>query len=76
MDIQTRKIRFIQRFLKLQNDEAITELENLMKEVSKRLTEKELKQLSVEEMNRRISSSEKDFDNGNYKTTEQLLSKY
>lgn len=76
MDIQTRKIKFVQRFLNLQDEEAITELESLMSEVSKRNTENKFKQFSTEELDERISKSEKDFENGNYKTTEQLLSKY
>jgi hypothetical protein len=34
MDLQTRKIEFVQKFLKIQNEELITQLENLLKKKS------------------------------------------
>lgn len=77
MDIQTRKIEFIQAFLKLQNEEAIAQFEKLLKKTRKSEQEdKELKPLTIGELNARVSKSEKDFNNGRYKTTSELLSKY
>lgn len=76
MDIQTRKIAFIQQFLKLQNEELISKLEKLMKGAKDAESDKELKPYTVGELNKRIAKSEDDFKNGRYKTTDELLAKY
>ncbi len=73
MDLQTRKIEFIQKFLKLQSEEVISQFENLMK---KRTKKEVFKPMSVEDLNKRIDQSEDDFKNGRYKTSSELLSKY
>lgn len=72
MDLQTRKIEFVQEFLKLQSEELIAQFENLLKKE----TQKKLKPMSVIELNARIDQSESDFKNGKFKTTNELLSKY
>lgn len=76
MDIQTRKIEFIQSFLKLQSEEVISILEKILKKNQVDETSEDLKPFSIEELNNRIEQSEKDFDNGNFKTTSELLAKY
>jgi hypothetical protein len=73
MDLQTRKIEFIQKFLKLQSEEVISQFENLMK---KRNKKDSFKPMSVEDLNKRIDQSEDDFKNGRYKTSSELLAKY
>lgn len=75
MDIQTRKIEFIQSFLKLQNEKVISELEKILKKNQNEHSE-DLKPFSVEELNNRIAQSEKDFEKGDFKTTSELLAKY
>ncbi|MDQ8013574.1 MAG: hypothetical protein REI96_14075 [Flavobacterium nitrogenifigens] len=76
MDLQTRKIEFVQEFLKIQSEELISQLENLLK--SKRNVDDNdfFNPMSIEEFNNRIDLSENDFKNGRYKTTSQLLEKY
>lgn len=74
MDSQTRKIEFIQAFLKLQSEETISQFERLLKNSKK--AEEDLKPFSIEELNERISKSEQDFENNQFKTTSELLSKY
>lgn len=74
MDIQTRKIAFVQKFLKLQNEELISKFEKLMK--SNDITDSEFKPFTDEELNERISKAEDDFKHGRFKSTDQLLSKY
>lgn len=76
MDIQTRKIEFVQAFLKLQSEEVISKLENILKKNQVDEISEDLKPFSIEELNNRISQSEKDFENGDYKTTSELLAKY
>ncbi|GAA3777694.1 hypothetical protein [Flavobacterium ginsengiterrae] len=77
MDLQTRKIEFVQEFLKIQSEEVISQLENLLKRNKKDLDENEFfSPISIEDFNKRIDKSEDDFKNGRYKTTSQLLEKY
>ena len=78
MDLQTRKIEFVQEFLKIQSEELISQLENLLKNKNKKdFNESEFfKPISIEEFNTRIDQSENDFKNGKYKTTSELLQKY
>ena len=78
MDLQTRKIEFVQEFLKIQSEELISQLENLLKNKNKKdVNESEFfKPISIEEFNTRIDQSENDFKNGKYKTTSELLEKY
>tara|TARA_B110000091_G_C13579224_1_gene375715 strand:- start:73 stop:294 length:222 start_codon:yes stop_codon:yes gene_type:complete len=72
MDIQTRKIEFVQEFLKLQSDELVSVLENILKSETK----ENLKPMSMGELNKRIDRSEKDFETGNYKSHEEVFAKY
>jgi hypothetical protein len=62
MDIQTRKIEFVQEFLKLQNEELIARLESLLRSSTSKNSD--LKPMTIEELNiridRSISDSEKD----------------
>jgi len=76
MDIQSRKLEFIQDFLKLQSEEVIAQFEKLLKKAKNIEEENKLEKLSVEELNERISKSEDDFENKKFKTTSELLSKY
>ena len=74
MDLQTRKIEFVQAFLKLQSEEVISQFENLLIKKSKK--EKSFKPMSIQELNSRIDKSENDFKTGKFKTSAQLLAKY
>lgn len=77
MDLQTRKIEFIQEFLKIQSEELISQLENLLNRNMNDVDKNEFfNPISIEEFNHRIDQSEDDFKNGRYKTTSQLLEKY
>lgn len=74
MDLKTRKIEFVQEFLKLQSEEIISLLESVLKRQTS--TEADFKPMSITELNVRIDKSEEDFKNGRYKSTEELLAKY
>jgi DNA-directed RNA polymerase subunit F len=75
MDLQTRKIEFVQEFLKIQSEEIISQLESLLK---KKMGAKdvEIQPMSPEELNLRIDRSEHDFKNGKFRSGEELLSKF
>ncbi len=74
MDLQTRKIEFIQEFLKLQSEEVISQFEKLLKK--KISSEQNYNPMTIDELNSRIDQSEADFKNGKFKTTSQLKSKF
>lgn len=78
MDIQSRKIEFMQAFLKLQSEEVISQLENILRKKSTIEVEEDsdFKPMSIKEFNDRIDKSENDFKNGKYKSTSELLKKY
>ncbi|AVR46010.1 hypothetical protein C7S20_12515 [Christiangramia fulva] len=76
MDLQSRKIEFVQEFLKLQSEEAVSRLEKLLKKEKKNVIGKDFKPMTKEELNQRIDQSEKDFKNNRFKKTSELLSKY
>ena len=62
MDIQTRKIEFIQALLKLENEELLTRLENLLHS-DHSIKDKEFKPMSVTALNERIDKSMDDSKN-------------
>ena len=78
MDIQSRKIQFVQAFLKLQSEEVISQLEDLLslKSTIELEQNSDSKPMSIEEFNDRIDKSESDFKDGKYKSTSELLEKY
>lgn len=73
MDLQTRKIEFVQEFLKLQSEEVISQLENLLKSKETLISPKPM---SIIELNARIDKSENDFKKGKFKSSSELLAKY
>lgn len=76
MDLHSRKIEFVQDFLKLQSEEAISRLEKLLKKEKKNVVQKEFRPMTKKELNKRIGQSEADFKNNRFKKISELLSKY
>jgi len=76
MDIQSRKIEFVQAFLKLQSEEVISQFENLLRKNQSTDNENRNEAFTIEELNERIKRSEDDFATQAYKSTTDLLSKY
>jgi len=64
MDIQTRKIEFVQEFLKVQSEDLIKQLEKILKKEYKTSEKEEFKPMSIEELNERIDKSTEDSQNG------------
>ena len=63
MDLQARKITFVQEFLRLQNEEIINGLENLLRKKKAEQFEKELKPMSLEQFNNEIDQAIEDSKN-------------
>jgi hypothetical protein len=72
MDLQSRKIEFVQEFLKLQSEEAISRLEKLLK-MEKKWDGNGLKPMTVREFNDRIDKSMEDSKNGRLTEVGDLL---
>ncbi len=75
MDLSTRKIEFIQEFLELQNEEAVSRLEDLLKKEREKNHSQANTPITKEELNKRIEQSEADFQNNRFKKSSELLSK-
>ncbi len=63
MDLQTRKLTFIQEFLRIQNEEIISGLEEMLKKRKAELYEENLKPMSMEQFNADIDQSLEDSAN-------------
>ncbi|MDO8951746.1 MAG: hypothetical protein Q7U86_03920 [Draconibacterium sp.] len=60
MDIQAKKIHFVQEFLRINDEEIIDKLNNLLKVERKNKVKKELKPFTIEEFNEMIDRAESD----------------
>jgi len=73
MDLEARKIEFIQEFLKLENEEVILNLERILQTEfgcsKKQITEP----MSIQEFNVRFAKSMQDSKNGKLTETNDLL---
>ena len=76
MNLEARKIEFIQEFLKLQSEETVSRLENILKKEKNASDEKMFESMTQEELNKRIDLSESDFRNNRFKSSSELLAKY
>ena len=75
MDLETRKITFVQEFLRLQNEEIVIGLEKLLRKKKKDLFEKKLTPMSVEQFNREIDQAMDDSENGRIIPAKELKKK-
>lgn len=71
MDIQTRKIEFIQEFLKLQNEELISRLEDLL--CASKSKNDDFKQMTTDELNSRVDQSMNDSKNDRLTNSDDLI---
>jgi hypothetical protein len=72
MYLQTRKINFIQDFLKLDSEKLIAQFEKLLKKETS--SDAEFKAMTMSEFNSRIEKSTIDSQNGKVTDVEDLLS--
>lgn len=75
MNIETRKISFIQEFLKLQDEEVISGLEKLLRERRIEIIENELQPMSLEQFHADIDQSLEDSKNGRIIEANELKNK-
>jgi hypothetical protein len=74
MDLQSRKINFIQEFLSIQSEEVVLRLEKLLKkEKEKFVEEEELQPMTIDDFNRRINQSMEDSKNNRIIESNDLI---
>lgn len=76
MNLEARKIEFIQEFLKIQSEEAISRFEKILRKEKKASEDHISEPTTKEELNKRIDQSESDFQNKRFKNSSELLAKY
>lgn len=75
MDIQTRKIQFVQAFLKLQSEQAISRLEKMLQKETQTSEQEEFRPISIKELNKRIDQSMQDSQSGRITEASELKTK-
>lgn len=72
MDIQTRKLDFIQDFLKYANASILDKFEILLKQEREKELEKELKPMTIEQYEQRIEKALNDIEHNRVKSARAL----
>ena len=73
MDIATRKISFVQRFLQISDEKTIDKLEKLLYSEIKVKKSGEVSPMTIEEFNKRIDQSENDHKDGKVIEAKDIL---
>lgn len=76
MDIQTRKLAFIEEFLKIQSTEVLSQLEEILKKQQNKSDFRLDDAFIEEQLNQRMEQSELDFEHKRFKKTSELLARY
>jgi hypothetical protein len=76
LDIQTRKIQFVQKFLSIKREDTITKFEKLLLKETGGHHNDTIQPMTLEELNARIDRSEEDFREGRFKEGKELLKKF
>lgn len=72
MDLQVRKIHFVQEFLRLNNEQIVNKLESILKTEKSKLFSDSPKELSMLELNNMIDKAEDDSKNSRLKNVHEL----
>ena len=73
MDLQARKIAFVQEFLSIESEEMISRLEKLLKKDKTTKADADFRPMTIAELNRRIDQSEQDSINGRLTEMDDFL---
>ena len=72
MDLQARKIHFVQEFLRLNNENIISKFEQILHTEKKKLYSENFSPMSLPDFNQIIENSEEDAANGRVKEIHEL----
>lgn len=73
MDIQARKLHFVQEFLRVADDDLVTKLEKLLLIERKKKLNRGLDLLTLKEFNEIVEKSEEDIENGRVTEARNLI---
>lgn len=73
MNTVDRKLRFVQEFLRISDNDIISKLEQLLQSERKKKASEEFGSMSMIEFNQRIDQAEEDFKNGKFIEAKDLL---
>jgi len=76
MNIETRKLSFIQEFLRINNEEIVIGLENLLKKWKSEQYENELKPMDLKQFNDEIDQALNDSENDRVIKAAELKEKW
>ena len=76
MNLEARKLSFIQEFLRIQNEEIIIGLENLLKKRKSEQYENELKPMDLKQFNNEIDQALNDSENDRVIIASELKEKW
>ncbi len=76
MNLETRKLSFIQEILRIQSEKTISRLETILRKEKNTSDERIFKPMTQNELDKRIDKSESDFSNNLFKSSSELLAKY
>ncbi len=75
MDLQARKISFVQEFLRLQNEEIVSGLEDLLRKKKAEQYEQKLQPMSTDQFNSEIDQAMHDSKEGRITSAAELRNK-
>jgi hypothetical protein len=75
MDLEARKISFVQEFLRLESEEIVIHLEKILHKQKVELIDQEMKSMSIDQFNKEIDQSLDDAKNGRIISAKDLKSK-
>jgi hypothetical protein len=76
MSLQKRKIQLAQDVLRIEDEQTLTGMEQLLKQRRLEQFRTNLRPMTEDELNARIDQSEVDFKEGRFVPAEELLKKY
>ena len=72
MDLQTRKIHFIQEFLRVANDGVVEKFEKMLQKERKKIDDPEISQMTIDQYEKRIDLALDDLNNNRVTTAKKL----
>ena len=72
MDLQTKKLHFVQEFLRLKDESLIDKLNNMLRTERKKKFERELQPFRKKEFNEMIDNAEADSESGRLTSAQEL----
>lgn len=75
MNIEAKKLPFIQEFLRIDNEKIINALENLLHKSKSEVFEEKMKPMSIEQLNSEIDTAIEDEKNNRFTNAKDLKQK-